>query len=88
MDWQFMNQFYSKMYEEPEKEAVNKNEEYAAARYRREQAEEKLLKLMEKESRELQNGFADLMLAMNEQQRILEKAMYMMGAKDRERMLR
>ncbi len=38
--------------------------------------------------REAQDAFSDFMVALNEEQQVLLKAMYMLGAKDRERMLR
>lgn len=88
MDVEFMEQFYSKMYEEPEKEAVRENREYASVRHRREQVEDRFWKMTETMPREVQNAFSDFMVALNEEQQVLLKAMYMLGAKDRERMLR
>lgn len=88
MDVEFMEQFYSKMYEEPEKEAVRENREYASVRQRREQVEDRFWKMTETMPREVQDAFSDFMVALNEEQQVLLKAMYMLGAKDRERMLR
>lgn len=87
MDVEFMEQFYSKMYEEPEKEAVRENREYASVRQRREQVEDRFWKMTETMPREVRDTFSDFMVALNEEQQVLLKAMYMLGAKDRERML-
>lgn len=88
MDRCFMQSFYKNYYMNPQNEAVKNSEEYPIKRNTRYELETKLTEYLKNTGEELLQLFEEYLDAYADEQEILLEEMYLLGATDRERMLR
>lgn len=88
MDRLFMKSFLSNYYTDFQTEAVKDSAEYKEKRSHRYELEKKIEMLLQELSKDLIKVFDDYIDACADEQEILLQEMYLMGAQDREKMLR
>lgn len=88
MDREFMKSFYKNYYMNPQVEAIKDSNEYQEKLNQRYEVESKFTKLLKKFGNELVQVFQQYLDAYADEQEILLEEMYLMGALDREKMLR
>ena len=88
MDREFMKLFLNNYYADFQTEAVKDSEEYKERRSYRYEMEKKNELLLQELSKDLIKVFDDYIDACADEQEILLQEMYLMGAQDREKMLR
>lgn len=88
MDCEFVKSFLNNYYSDFQTEVVKGSKEYQEKRSRRYEIEEKFELLLQELSNELTKLFEDYLDACADEQEILLQEMYLMGAQDREKMLR
>lgn len=88
MDRDFMKSFYEKYYADPQKTAVKDSEEYIKQRELRYDVEERFVKLLSKSDDDLEQLFEEYLDACADEIEILLGEMYLLGASDREKMLK
>ena len=88
MDRLFMKSFLSNYYTDFQTEAVKDSAEYKERRSYRYELEKKIELLLQELSKDLIKVFDDYIDACADEQEILLQEMYLMGAQDREKMLR
>ena len=88
MDRKFMKSFLNNYYSDFQTEAVKDSEEYKERRSYRYELEKKFEVLLLELSNELTKLFEDYLDACSDEQEILLQEMYLMGAQDREKMLK
>ena len=87
MDRNFMRSFCQKYYSDFQTEAVKDSEEYQKRKKKRYEIERKFeLKLQEHEG--LEKSFEEYLDACADELEVLLKEIYLMGAQDREKMMR
>ena len=87
MDREFMKSFLTNYYVDYQSEAVKESEEYKEKRNKRYEME-RAFELGLQEYKELSELFEAYLDACADEQEILLQEMYLMGAQDREKMLR
>ena len=88
MDREFMKLFLNNYYADFQTEAVKDSAEYKERRRYRYELEKKIELLLQELSKDLIKVFDDYIDACADEQEILLQEMYLMGAQDREKMLR
>lgn len=88
MDREFMKLFLNNYYADFQTEAVKDSAEYKERRSYRYELEKKIELLLQELSKDLIKVFDDYIDACADEQEILLQEMYLMGAQDREKMLR
>ena len=88
MDREFMKSFLNNYYADFQTEAVKDSAEYKERRSYRYELEKKIELLLQELSKDLIKVFDDYIDACADEQEILLQEMYLMGAQDREKMLR
>ncbi len=88
MDVEMMRQYYCDTYQCPTDAAIENSREFEQKRNIRYKMEEKLTQMMGGKGSALFKAFDDYVTAMADEHNVIEEAMYLMGARDRERMLR
>lgn len=88
MDRKFMKSFYTNYYENPEHVAIKDSKEYSEKRGKRYELEADFVKRLNESGNELVQVFEQYLDACADEQEILSEEMYLMGASDREKMLR
>lgn len=88
MDRDFMRSFYEKYYADPQKTAVKDSEEYTKQRDLRYDVEERFVKLLSKSDDDLEQLFEEYLDACADEIEILLREIYLLGASDREKMLK
>jgi len=88
MDVEFMRSFYQKYYENPQMEAVKDSNEYLEKRNIRYEKEAAFIERLNLAGNELLSEFEKYLDACADEADVLQELMYLMGAADRERMLR
>lgn len=83
-----MKSFYERYYENAACEAVNGSEEYKNLQKNRQEIEGTLEEKLKDSGNDLMRLFEEYVDALIEEQEVLLREMYLMGAQDRERMLR
>lgn len=87
MDREFMKTFLNKYYMDYQSESVKDSEEYQERRKRRYEIEKKFELLLQESSKELVELFEVYLDFCADELEILLQEMYLMGARDREKML-
>ena len=88
MDREFMKSFLNNYYADYQSEVVKDAVEYQKRRKRRYEIEKKFALLLQESSKELVVVFDDYLDTYADELEILLEEMYLMGANDRERMLK
>lgn len=88
MDKEFMKSFYERYYENPYGEAVKESEIYCELQKKRQEIEGVLESKIRAVGEEIILLFEEYMDILSDEQEVLLQEMYLMGAQDRERMLR
>ena len=88
MDREFMKSFLNNYYADYQSEVVKDSVEYQKRRKRRYEIEKKFALLLQESSKELVVVFDDYLDTYADELEILLEEMYLMGANDRERMLK
>ena len=88
MDRAFMKSFLNNYYADYQSEAVKDSEEYRKRQTKRYEIEKKFELLLQENSKELVELFEVYLDSCADEFEILLQEMYLMGAADRERMLR
>lgn len=88
MDRKFMKAFLNNYYSNYQTEAVKDSEEYKERRSYRYELEKKFELMLQELSDDLIKVFDDYLDACADEKEILLQEMYLMGAQDREKMLR
>ena len=88
MDKSFMRAFYREFYSNPQSEAVKDSEEYKNKRFVRYCIEEKLFAKLKENNMELYEYIEKYLDAYADEVEIALEEMYLLGAWDRERMLK
>ena len=88
MDRELMKLFLNNKYADLQTEAVKDSAEYKERRSYRYELEKKIELLLQELSKDLIKVFDDYIDACADEQEILLQEMYLMGAQDREKMLR
>ena len=88
MDREFMKTFLNNYYSDFQTEVAKGSKEYQEKRSRRYEIEEKFELMLRNYSKELVGLFDDFVTAYSDEMEVLMQAVYLQGAKDRERMLR
>lgn len=88
MDREFMKSFLNNYYADYQSEVVIDSEEYEERRTRRHEIEKKFVLLLQENSKELVELFEAYLDSCSDELEILLQEMYLMGAQDREKMLR
>lgn len=88
MDRSFMKLFYEKCYTYPQEVVIKDSEEYIGKRKLRYEAEEKFVEQLKKYDGELELMFEQYLDACADEEEILMQEMYLLGASDREKMLK
>lgn len=88
MDKGFMREFYQKFYLHPCDEAIKDSEEYKEKNKIRFELEEKVEKMLGGTRTTEYKVFDDFLSALYEEYEVILEEMYLMGARDREKMLR
>ena len=88
MDREFMKSFLNNYYADYQSEAVKDSEEYHKRRKKRYEIEKKFVLMLQEYSKESVELFEHYLDAYADEQEILLQEMYLMGAQDREKMLR
>lgn len=88
MDREFMKSFYKRYYSDAQVEAVRESQEYIQRRNVRYALEEQMEKRMKEVDISLLHLYEKYLDACADEQEILLEEMYLLGAEDREKMLR
>ena len=88
MDRAFMKSFLNNYYADYQSEAVKDSEEYRKRQTKRYEMEKKFELLLQENSKELVEVFEDYLDACADELEVLLEQMYLLGAADREKMLR
>ena len=88
MDLKFMKSFLNNYYADYQSEAVKDSEEYRKRQTKRYEIEKKFELLLQENSKELVELFEVYLDSCADEFEILLQEMYLMGAQDREKMLR
>ena len=88
MDRDFMRLFYERYYENPASEAIRGSEKYHNLQGKRQEIESVLEEKLRVLGNDIMQLFDEYMDALVEEQEMLLKEMYLLGAEDREKMLR
>ena len=88
MDREFMKTFLSNYYVDYQSEAVKDSEEYRKRQTKRYEMEKKFELLLQENSKKLVEVFEDYLDVYADELEILLEEIYLMGAQDREKMLR
>lgn len=88
MDIEFMKSFLNNYYADYQSEAVKDSDEYKERRKRRYEIEKKFVLLLQESTKELVELFEAYLDACADELEILLEEIYLMGAQDREKMLR
>ena len=88
MDRVFMKEFYKNCYSYPQEIAIKDSEEYIEKRNLRYEIEAQFVELLNKSGEELEQMFEKYLDACADEEEILMEEMYLLGANDREKMLR
>lgn len=83
-----MKSFYENYYADPQKTAVKDSEEYIKQRELRYDVEERFVKLLSNSDDDLEQLFEEYLDACADEIEILLREMYLLGANDREKMLK
>lgn len=87
MNIEFMRQYYRCMYENPQGVAVENSNMYSQKQSLRYEKEENFIKHLKGLAPELSQKFEDYLDAYSDEMEIVLEEMYLLGAKDREKML-
>lgn len=88
MDREFMSEFYQKFYTYPSVEAIKDSEEYREKYDVRSKLEDEVTKLLGGIGTADYKIFDNFLSAMYDEYEVLLEGMYLLGAADRERMLK
>ena len=88
MDLEFMKSFLNNYYADYQSEAVKDFEEYRKRQTKRYEIEKKFELLLQENSKELVEVFEGYLDACTDELEVLLEQMYLLGATDREKMLR
>ena len=88
MDRAFMKSFLNNYYADYQSEAVKDSEEYRKRQTKRYEMEKKFELLLQENSKKLVEVFEDYLDVYADELEILLEEIYLMGAQDREKMLR
>ena len=88
MDREFIKSFLNNYYADYQSEAVKDSEEYRKRQAKRYEMEKKFELLLQENSKKLVEVFEDYLDACADELEILLEEIYLMGAQDREKMLR
>lgn len=88
MDREFIKSFLNNYYADFQSEAVKDSDEYKERRKRRYEIEKKFVLLLQESTKELVELFEAYLDACADELEILLEEMYLMGAQDRENMLK
>lgn len=88
MDREFMKSFLNNYYADYQSEAVKDSEEYRKRQTKRYEIEKKFELLLQEHGEELLFLFEQYLDAYADEQEVLMQETYLMGAQDREKMLR
>ena len=88
MDREFIKSFLNNYYADFQSEAVKDSDEYKERRTRRYEIEKKFVLLLQESTKELVELFEVYLDACADELEILLEEMYLMGAQDRENMLK
>ena len=88
MEREFMKSFLNNYYADYQSEAVKDSVEYQEKRKLRYETEKKFVLMLQENSKELVEVFEDYLDACADELEILLEEIYLMGAQDREKMLR
>lgn len=88
MDREFMKSFCKNYYSDYQSEAVKDSEKYQERRKQRYETEKKLELKLQESGEEIQALFEQYLDACADELEVLLEEMYLMGAQDREKMLR
>ena len=88
MDKEFMREFYRNFYMHPCDEAIKDSEEYKEKNQIRFELENEVEKMLGGTRTNEYKIFDDFLTAFYDEYEVLLEEMYLMGARDRERMLR
>ena len=88
MEREFIKSFLNNYYADFQSEAVKDSDEYKERRKRRYEIEKKFVLLLQESTKELGELFEAYLDACADELEILLEEIYLMGAQDREKMLR
>lgn len=88
MEREFMKSFLNNYYADYQSEAVKDSVEYQEKRKLRYKTEKKFVLMLQENSKELVEVFEDYLDACADELEVLLEEIYLMGAQDREKMLR
>ena len=88
MEREFMKSFLNNYYADYQSEAVKDSVEYQEKRKLRYETEKKFVLMLQENSKELVEVFEDYLDVCADELEVLLEEIYLMGAQDREKMLR